>query len=73
MRYPILTMSVGAFGWGVLTDRFGPMIVVLSGGLLLGLGLALASGARVRHWARRGAIALTFPPFPSRSAVAQPV
>ena len=45
MTIVFLTMGVGAFGWGALTDRFGPMIVVLSGGLLLGLGLALASRA----------------------------
>jgi hypothetical protein len=38
-------MGLGAFGWGAWTDRFGPMIVVLSGGLLLGEGLALASRA----------------------------
>ncbi len=45
MTIVFLTMGVGAFGWGALTDRFGPMIVVLSGGLLLGLGVALASRA----------------------------
>ncbi len=43
MTIVFLTMGVGGFGWGALTDRFGPRIVVLSGGLLLGLGLALAS------------------------------
>ena len=45
MTLEFLTMGVGGFGWGALTDRFGPRIVVLSGGLLLGLGLALASRA----------------------------
>jgi len=45
MTIVFVTMGIGAFGWGALTDRFGPMIVVLSGGLLLGLGLALASQA----------------------------
>src|SRR5215813_2692387 len=45
MTIVFVTMGVGAFGWGALTDRFGPMIVVLSGGVLLGLGLALASRA----------------------------
>ena len=45
MTIVFLTMGVGAFGWGALTDRFGPRIVVLSGGLLLGLGLVLASRA----------------------------
>jgi MFS family permease len=43
MTIVFLTMGVGGFGWGALTDRFGPKIVVLSGGILLGLGLALAS------------------------------
>jgi len=38
-------MGVAAFGWGALTDRYGPRVVVLAGGLLLGLGLALASQA----------------------------
>jgi MFS family permease len=45
MTIVFITMGIGSFGWGALTDRFGPMIVVLSGGLLLGLGLALASRA----------------------------
>src|SRR5713101_7479605 len=40
-----LQTGVAAFGWGALTDRFGPRIVVLLGALLLGLGLALASRA----------------------------
>ena len=34
MTIVFVTMGLGAFGWGALTDRFGPMIVVLSGGLL---------------------------------------
>jgi MFS family permease len=45
MTIVFLTMGIGGFGWGALTDRFGPKIVVLSGGVLLGLGLALASRA----------------------------
>lgn len=45
MTLDFLTMGVAAFGWGALTDRFGPRIVVLAGALLLGLGLALASRA----------------------------
>src|SRR3954465_13953116 len=40
-----LTMGFASFGWGALSDRFGPMPVVLAGGLLLGLGLLLASRA----------------------------
>ena len=45
MTLDFLTMGVAAFGWGAVTDRFGPRIVVLSGAILLGLGLALASRA----------------------------
>ena len=45
MTLDFLTMGVAAFGWGILTDRFGPRIVVLAGAILLGLGLALASRA----------------------------
>ena len=40
-----LSMSAGAFVWGMLSDRFGTRIVVLSGGLLLGGGLVAASRA----------------------------
>ncbi|MBI2735148.1 MAG: MFS transporter [Rhodospirillales bacterium] len=45
MTIVFLVMGVASFGWGALTDRFGPLPVVLSGGVLLGLGLALASRA----------------------------
>jgi MFS family permease len=45
MTIVFLTMGIGGFGWGALTDRFGPRLVVLSGGILLGLGIALASRA----------------------------
>jgi MFS family permease len=38
-----LCMGVGAFVWGALSDRFGTRVVVLSGGVLLGLGLVAAS------------------------------
>jgi len=41
-----LCMGVGAFVWGALSDRFGTRAVVLSGGVLLGLGLVTASQAR---------------------------
>jgi MFS family permease len=40
-----LCMGVGAFVWGALSDRFGTRAVVLSGGVLLGLGLVAASQA----------------------------
>src|SRR5262245_7396451 len=45
MTIVFLMMGIGGFGWGALTDRFGPRIVVLSGGLLLGFGILLASRA----------------------------
>jgi len=40
-----LAMGVGSFVWGALSDRFGTRLVVLSGGLMLGLGVVLASRA----------------------------
>ena len=40
-----LAMGVGSFVWGALSDRFGTRVVVLSGGVLLGLGLLAASQA----------------------------
>jgi MFS family permease len=45
MTIVFITMGIGGFVWGALTDRFGPKVVVLSGALLLGAGLALASRA----------------------------
>jgi MFS family permease len=45
MTLDFLTMGVAAFGWGAISDRFGTRIVVLTGAVLLGLGLALASRA----------------------------
>jgi len=45
MTIVFLTMGIASFGWGALTDRFGPRIVVMIGGLLLGLSLWLASRA----------------------------
>src|SRR5271165_6085774 len=38
-----LSMGIGSFLWGALSDRFGTRIVVLCGGILLGTGLAAAS------------------------------
>jgi MFS family permease len=38
-------MGIGSFVWGMLSDRIGTRTVVLSGGVLLGLGLVLASQA----------------------------
>lgn len=40
-----LCMGVGTFLWGALSDRIGTRAVVLSGGVLLGLGLVTASQA----------------------------
>jgi MFS family permease len=43
MTIDFLTMGVAGFAWGSASDRFGTRPVVLSGALLLGLGLFLAS------------------------------
>jgi MFS family permease len=40
-----LSMGVASFLWGMLSDRFGTRAVVLAGGVLLGIGLGLASKA----------------------------
>ena len=45
MTLDFLVMGAAGFGWGTLSDRFGPRPVVLTGAVLLGLGLVLASGA----------------------------
>jgi MFS family permease len=44
MTLDFLVMGAAGFGWGALSDRFGPRPVVLAGAALLGLGLVLASG-----------------------------
>jgi len=36
-------MGIAGFGWGAASDRIGTRPVVLSGAVLLGLGLCLAS------------------------------
>jgi MFS family permease len=41
-----LFMGFAAFAWGALSDRYGTRIVVLSGSILLGLGLVSASRAQ---------------------------
>jgi MFS family permease len=46
MTLDFLTMGVAAFGWGAASDRFGTRVVVLSGAILLGLALVLASRAQ---------------------------
>ena len=45
MTIVFIVMGLAAFGWGALTDRYGPKPVVLAGALLLGLGLWLSSRA----------------------------
>ena len=45
MTIDFLAMGVSAFGWGILTDRWGTRGVVLAGSTLLGAGLVLASRA----------------------------
>ena len=40
-----LCMGIGSFLWGALSDRFGTRSVVISGGVLLGLGMVLGSQA----------------------------
>jgi MFS family permease len=40
-----LSMGFAGFGWGALTDRYGPRLVVLAGTVLLGLSTVLASRA----------------------------
>ena len=45
MTINFVTMGLASFGWGMAMDRFGPRVVLLSGGTLLGLGLVLASRA----------------------------
>jgi MFS family permease len=48
MTLNFIAMGIAGFGWGALSDRFGPRPVVLTGAVLLGLGLALASRAQRR-------------------------
>jgi MFS family permease len=45
MTFDFVTMGLAAFGWGMVMDRLGPRVVVLTGSVLLGLGLVLASRA----------------------------
>ena len=45
MTLDFLMLGLASFGWGALTDRFGARIVVLTGAVLLGLALVLASRA----------------------------
>jgi MFS family permease len=46
MTINFLVMAFGSFGWGAASDRWGARVVVLSGAILLGLALVLASQAK---------------------------
>jgi len=46
MTLAFLSMGFAGFGWGVLSDRYGPRRVVLAGSVLLGLACLLASRAQ---------------------------
>src|SRR4051794_4536389 len=43
MTLDFVMMGLAAFGWGMVLDRFGPRVVLLTGSSILGLGLVLAS------------------------------
>ena len=45
MTLAFLSMGFAGFGWGALSDRYGPRPVVLAGVVLLGLATVLASRA----------------------------
>jgi MFS family permease len=45
MTVAFLAMALGSMAWGNLSDRYGPRVVVLSGTVILTVGLALASQA----------------------------
>ena len=45
MTLDFLIMGLASFVWGAASDRFGTRIVVLTGAIMLGLGLLLASRA----------------------------
>ena len=46
MTLAFISMGFAGFGWGALSDRYGPRRVVLAGIVLLGLASVLASPAR---------------------------
>src|SRR5438045_9604878 len=45
MTLAFISMGLAGFGWGALSDRVGPRVVVLTGAVLLGLANVLASRA----------------------------
>ncbi len=50
MTLVFLVMGVSGFGWGWASDQFGPRPVILTGSVLLALGLMLASRATSPLW-----------------------
>src|SRR5437763_13835375 len=66
MTLAFISMGVAGFGWGALSDRVGPRVVVLAGALLLGLANVLGSRAsallefQLLYCALRGAAAGSF-------------
>lgn len=46
MTVGFLAMAFGSIFWGTVTDRFGPLMVVLTGSCLLAVSLALAAFSR---------------------------
>ena len=46
MTIAFVAMAVGSIGWGSLSDRLGPRVVVFAGSILLAASLALASFTR---------------------------
>src|SRR5690348_18437749 len=45
MTLNFLTMGIGGFAWGALSDRFGTRVVLIAGAALLGSALILPSRA----------------------------
>src|SRR5512134_567671 len=43
MTFAFLALAFGSIGWGALSDRAGPRVVVLAGSVVLATGLASAS------------------------------
>src|SRR5687768_16747364 len=45
MTIGFIALALASMGWGALSDRWGPRLVVLTGSAILAASLALASGA----------------------------
>lgn len=46
MTLVFISLGLGSFAWGALSDRYGPRVVATTGAVLLGCGIALSSQAR---------------------------